>query len=241
LLPLGVHNALAGLCGRRKIRMGRCDVQLWDHSRPGIYIDATASQSFFHATSRDLNKLASKPIGRDLLSLISKRCQGIGTKVVNGKVVIKLGMGTLGGDESWEQTQASPDDFDKVGIGSTMSRVGGTLSNFKLAGAGSSCEAFYNPNLQHQYDLALGIKTPTFIALGHELIHALHSLSGDMYTDTSGNIVVIREEARTCGLGIYSTQRISENALRKEHGIGPPYRTYYSDPGDTDGLVGIST
>ncbi|MBL8900915.1 MAG: hypothetical protein JNM84_25000 [Planctomycetes bacterium] len=214
-------------------------MQLWNHAFPGIYIDATEAQSFFHRASRDLNSIASKPIGKSLLELISKRCRGIGTKVVGGQVVVKLGVGTIGGDASWEKTAAAPGDFDVIGRGGSASKVGGAATNFRLAGAGASCPVAYNPSAESQYNQVLGIPTPPYIALGHELIHALHSLSGDMYTDSNGDIDVMHEEARTCGIGPYSGQRISENALRKEHGLTPP-RTYYSDPGDCDGLASIT-
>jgi hypothetical protein len=39
------------------------------------------------------------------------------------------------------------------------------------------------------------------------------------------------------GVGIYAQNRISENAIRKEWGF-TRFRTYYSTPGDCDGLVG---
>jgi hypothetical protein len=42
-------------------------------------------------------------------------------------------------------------------------------------------------------------------------------------------------EARTVGLGIYANTRISENSIRRERKL--PVRTYYSTPGDCDGLT----
>ena len=46
--------------------------RLWDHKHEGIKLQ-TDDDGFFHAASADLNKLRSKPIGRDLLAALSKR------------------------------------------------------------------------------------------------------------------------------------------------------------------------
>jgi len=49
---------------------------------------------------------------------------------------------------------------------------------------------------------------------------------------------LLHEEARTVGLGIYAKTRISENAFRRRDGLAE--RTYYSAPGDTANLTGIT-
>ena len=48
------------------------------------------------------------------------------------------------------------------------------------------------------------------IIIGHELIHSYHILSGTNGKD---------EEDRTVGLGVYSNDMYTENALRREHGL----------------------
>jgi hypothetical protein len=64
-----------------------------------------------------------------------------------------------------------------------------------------------------------GLVSPPFVALAHELIHAIHSLKGEK------EAVIANEEARTVGLGQYANERISENALRAEAGLA--LRTVY--------------
>jgi len=48
--------------------------------------------------------------------------------------------------------------------------------------------------------------------LGHELIHALHLMTGRRNPND--------EETCTIGLGRYSGDHFTENALRQEHGLG---------------------
>lgn len=60
-----------------------------------------------------------------------------------------------------------------------------------------------------------GVYTPSYITLGHELIHALHLIRGNRHpTD---------EEIKTIGLGVYRREYFTENALRHEAGL--PQRT----------------
>lgn len=199
-------------------------MQLWDEKHPGIYIDDSKSPSFLHATVRELNKIRSRPVGKDLLAIISKRCLGIGTKAVNPRVVIKLGSGTLT-DSSMEKTLAAPDAMDTI---QRKERIPG--SNVELPGVGTASEVTYNPWVEHQYSNAAGVATPAFVALAHELCHSLHFLNGDVYRNDDFDVVRMHEEARTVGAGKYANMRISENAIRKEHGIR--LRTHYSAPGD---------
>jgi hypothetical protein len=203
---------------------------LWDHLHPGIEID-DSDAAFFADASRDLNLLRSKPLGKDLLSLISKRCSGIGTKVTNGRVFIRKSLGTISG--ALKDTAGNPDAFDKI------FRDGKAIPGtpIQIAGKGSSSVASYNPQAEPIYTSAVGIYTPEFIALAHELCHCLHFLSGDLRAHANPGIMRLHEEARTMGVGIYAQNRISENAIRKEWGF-TRFRTYYSTPGDCDGLVG---
>jgi hypothetical protein len=62
---------------------------------------------------------------------------------------------------------------------------------------------------------------PAFIILGHELIHAYHSLCGssDYGEGYHGNKAI--EEARTIGLGPWANDPLTENGLRKEWGLRP--------------------
>jgi hypothetical protein len=207
--------------------------QLWDIAHPGIYMNG--SGPFIAACIMDLNLIRGAGNGANslnLLSLISKRCQGIGAgnnalNVVSYRVVIKEAL-SIGG------TQAQPngdDDYLKNGPGA---------ANFKMHGIFAASEVFYLPNQQAAYTNLLGIVTPPYIALAHELIHAFHSLNGDLrfqYGGVGNNSGLLHEEARTVGLGIYAKTRISENAFRRRDNI--QIRTYYSSANDCDNLVSI--
>ena len=196
--------------------------QLWDESHAGIYI-GTSKPDFFSSCSRDLNLIRSRPIGKTLLELLSKRAQGIGTKV--GKYV-RIGYTSKLGSVAQNSVIGNQEERKDAKPGSIV----------RLPGVGDSSVVRYGHNLEPVYTSAIGVYTPEFVALAHELIHALHVISGDVVKEydwaTDGAII---EEARTVGLGPYANTRISENSVRKEWNLGR--RTYYHTPGDTDGLV----
>ena len=181
-----------------------------------------------------------------MLTLISKRCQGTGRGgsgggTVGGKTatcVIKFGRGTIGSTADREaaiadaaEADASNWDHGARRLGTVATPGGGSPYQLSLAGPGAAeARASYSPYARAIYSRLLHVDTPAFVALGHELCHCLHILSGDL-PPAVGNWV-IREEARTVGAGTYKNTRISENAIRAEHRI--PLRTYYNTPGDCD-------
>ena len=63
-------------------------------------------------------------------------------------------------------------------------------------------------------------------------VHALHMLGGDKIEHADAEKELMIEEARTVGAGKYINTRISENAIRREHGV--PVRMLYGQPGDCD-------
>ncbi len=109
----------------------------------------------------------------------------------------------------------------------------------RLPAVGDSSLVLYGNDLEATYTAAIGVPTPAFVALAHELIHALHVISGDVVKEyswaTDGAII---EEARTVGIGPYSKTRYSENAIRREWMLA--VRTYYHTPGDADGLTSVT-
>ena len=204
---------------------------LWSHTHPGIYIEG--GDAFFSATNAALTTLRSRPIGKDLIDLLSKRCG-----IVKAIVTILRAPGTL--TQSAEDTAATPGDLSALQRDKTLP---GT--EIKLPGKGSSSYAAYNPYAAAEYAAMVGIPTPVHIALGHELIHSLHHLSGGLRMDAGTDSVtarfrrlILHEEAHTVGLGPYANTRISENALRKEHNL--TLRTYSDTPGDCDGLASLT-
>jgi len=216
---------------------------LWDHKHPGILIDDGDIDLFVKA-SRDLNKLRSKPIGYDLITLLTKRLEGIGCQIpVNRLVVIERAPGTL--NSAVQNTKASADTYRKQWVNAMRDSPKIPGSVVRIPGKGSGSIVQYNPDAEAEYTKSLGILTPAFIALGHELIHSLHHLSGAMRVADGPDMLQARfakmllyEEANTVGLGPYVKTRISENALRKEWGL-LPLRTYYDKPGDCDNLVSL--
>lgn len=200
--------------------------QLWAQSHQGIFID-NSSANFFADCRRDLELINSRPVGKSLLSLLSKRAQGIGT--TKGKYV----------------RINETDDIGSVAQGSVVGSQevrAATLpgSIIRLAAVGDSSLVSYGARMEPTYTRAIGLYTPEFIALAHELVHALHVISGDVVKEydwaTDGAII---EEARTVGIGPYANITISENAVRKEWNLGR--RTYYSTVGDADGLPRTTT
>jgi hypothetical protein len=192
-------------------------------------------EAFVAQTHVNLRKIYSKPIGKDLLDLILKRHHGIGTKKNadgTGKTVtICNGWGTQAkGDNN---TDASATNNGAKFVVKKQLGGGNTLA---MAGQGSSVKVRYSVTLD--YTSILKLKTPAFVALAHELIHAYHFLSGNQSSDLSMDPVLKRikssiiEEALTVGAGTYANTRISENAIRLEHGL--PLREFYNVAGDCD-------
>jgi hypothetical protein len=235
---------------------------LWNASVPGIYVEprfvegddenddtgrplpGAEALKFQSRTFINLSVIRSKPIGSDLLSLISKRCQGYGIKTQGMRCKIMLGRGTLADGLAPPFAVPSPEYFDEAleatraigGGGKRSTRVSWSVygRSFAIAGVGNSASAIYNPFINYDQFLLPRIRVPTppFIALAHELIHCLHTLSGDWVSRRALADRIKVEEARTVGAGHYNQTRISENAIRAEHGL--PKRRFYIKPGDCD-------
>ena len=60
---------------------------------------------------------------------------------------------------------------------------------------------------------------PASIILGHELIHAWHTLEKTDQLAKSFSDTKAIEEARTIGLGRFAKDALTENSLRRERGI----------------------
>lgn len=207
--------------------------RLWDHNHEGIKIQ-TDDDGFFHAASADLNKLRSKPIGRDLLAVLSKRCLAAKLDI---EIVVPQGNEVL---ETIANTRAAVHDF--ANAVRTFQTLPGT--NIQYPGKGSASRVSYNPSGDVHYAAITGVQTPGFVVLGHELIHAWHLVSGNRKMGPSGdfgtrwNAMYMQEEALTVGLGPYVKTRISENAIRHEWGL--PLRIYYLTPNDCNGLPSLT-
>lgn len=215
--------------------------ELWNSQYTGIWIAkeglaAGEGHAFLAATRRALEKIVSRPNGKNLLDLISKRCQGVGTKLINAAVTIKYGRGSLWAGEvrpnqavrttAMRDIQSVPGTDVRTATPVQVRTMGGgvTSLNINRVGAGNSAEICYNPFISYSANTGIGVETPAFVALAHELCHAYHSLSGN------AKAYPMPEEAWTVGAGRFAHVEISENGVRADHGI--PLRTYYNTPGD---------
>ncbi|MDH5547430.1 MAG: type III secretion system effector protein [Gammaproteobacteria bacterium] len=233
----------------------------YDQQRlPGIFIEQD-NEGFEGHARRALQSLELLSVGSDLLKIISKRAQGVG---ISGatlapdrlRCVIRRGPGSIASERAGNtfafravnhnNVAGGIDTLEGYGPFKTKRRmvtgVGG--HQFSVARVGTSAVAAFEPRANYT-DILGGLRTPVYVALGHELIHCMHFMSGDTNRyklkngfDSAGDTYEKHEEARTVGLGIYRNTRISENAIRREAGI--PERLYYDVPGDCEGLTSVS-
>lgn len=217
----------------------------------GIYIRTDAAPDYFYsAVIDDLARIESRSIGKDLLNLIGYRSMGIGNRHPGNDRRREYRLTThvnIIYTDSLSGTSSRSDDKHAARPDQSFDFY--NYHGFRDAGAGTSAYVFYCANQQGTavgdklYTAANGVFTPAFIALAHELIHAWRQMSGRSETEDKLKIAetedyrsykLSREEALTVGLGVYAKTRVSENAIRAEHGL--PRREYYATPGDFAGF-----
>jgi len=188
---------------------------------------AHLKHAFFNNTVRDLNLIAQTPLGAELLQLIGKRYAGIGTSASGTARSVTIIF------RPSDQHQGA--SAGAMGVNDRFHRLrslGGRAMSFAGVGSQSKIRMHNDAGSEQIYTQLAGVRTPTWIALAHELIHALHHLSGTSYAevvDAPGG-EVRREEMWTTGLGPYANTRLSENAIRAQAGL--PLRTHYTFPDD---------
>lgn len=171
---------------------------------PGIIIRCGADDLYYPGlVSAGLQTIAGKPVGYSLLRSIAKRAE----KAQDGfTVVIKKPASHL------EPDPTNPAMFVNTWTNKAVRFNEDNACN----GTGTRTAVSWNPNILTSPDGS----RPPFIALAHELIHALNNLRGTAYKDTR------KEEYCTVGLGEYAHRRKrNENAIRAEHGVAA--RTQY--------------
>lgn len=153
-----------------------------------------------------LAQIASKRLGRSLLHSIVKRA---GRKKFGYTVCIQ---------KRGEQFSAEWDESKLVNVQNRWHNVAIRGDETGACnGNGSVTAICWNPNLV----MGDGGERPPFIALAHELIHAMNNLRGTAFQNN--NI----EEMATVGLGNYANVRKrNENAIRAEHHL--PSRDQYT-------------
>lgn len=209
----------------------------WNGSYPRIYIakdqsrgNAWVSDGFRGDVKAALSMIASKPIGRQLLVDVSNACG-----VPHRKVVIEYSaagssaapMSNAGRSERKKIQKVGPNSPSLnaqalLGAPELVAKLGAKVDGAPRAvipNVGASAVVTWNPD-----DNGIDGR-PSFIALAHELIHALHYVTGTCYRSATGmvsdlgNAGIMEEEMRTVGFGAYAGEVPSENAIRGEHGV----------------------
>jgi hypothetical protein len=215
--------------------------QLWDHKRPGIYLDKVNSFSckgfwnlvgagFCHAAGVALSSIASRPVGQELLRQI----------VVHGRRGSSVAIREAARLSATGATPGARDSEDRLRVAVAWYNFSASLTKDIDKKIESERTKLLEEDLRGmiaERDEMRGI--PSFVSLAHELIHALHYLdrgvpSMSVYGEKRADD---HEEARTVGLGLYARETICENAIRAEHGL-PRRDTYSGD--DMTGLRALS-
>jgi hypothetical protein len=174
-----------------------------------------------------LGELNSDPRGKTLMESLSAACQS-----QRQKVVIAYGKNQCAPvrvDVLMDNHQRLRPKLSEWMSNNSIVQTGidksGTKPKF-IGGAGSSALVLFDP------DVAAGPDgdRPSWVALGHELIHAYHYVTGTCARPLTGSTNtdsgLSEEEMQTIGTGGYKGQIPSENWLRES--AGSPERTKYS-------------
>lgn len=170
-------------------------------------VDPAASPIYHALVVEALDKINSQPVGKMLLHGIAAKGRfrfGGGAVPEGYKVCI---MRPLMEHEHKPEGQ--------IGWKGTNTAVRFNEADASDPTKGTNTKVLWNPNIVNTPDGA----RPPFIALAHELIHALHNIEGSASADTR------TEEARTVGLNSYLAVLPNENAIRREHEV--PHRSAY--------------
>ncbi|MBE3639455.1 M91 family zinc metallopeptidase [Mangrovicoccus algicola] len=171
-----------------------------DHATnwPGVIIRCMANELYFPMITREaLARIDSRRLGRSLMGSIARRAHRarFGYTVCIQKP--SGNHGSLQGEEivnGWANIAIRVSEADACN-----------------PAAGSPTAIKWNPNLI----MGDGGERPPFIALAHELVHAMNNLRGTAFADNR------IEEMKTVGLGEHAHDRKrNENTIRAEHGLG---------------------
>ena len=187
-------------------------VQLWDNAHPGIYIESD-NATFFSDATRALNRIREGRAGAAMLKAIAARSL-MSDETLTVTIVF----------DEYEQGSAATANITgfvrcNTELGRTQEEI--DFSDY-VAGEGSSVTVRWH-NTDRPYES--GHKVAPFIVLAHEMVHAYHYIHGAAYRPEGDLESMSREgqfeiedheEARTVGLGGYSNEAISENAIRHE-------------------------
>ncbi|MEM9549678.1 MAG: M91 family zinc metallopeptidase [Pseudomonadota bacterium] len=132
---------------------------------------AVEKGQFTRNTMADLRRLAATTLGAELIDLIGKRSQGIGTKASGRARSVTIAFRPS--NNPGASTGASIRIDDKFGV---TKRVGNR--DIRFAGRGSAAKIQMHNRLGQSegiYTRLAGVYSPVWVVLAHELIHALHT------------------------------------------------------------------
>lgn len=251
--PLGTRRDDSGAVTRLKTSVDaalRPVVPLaWDAQYPGIYIaqdlyrgNFWVPDDFDGVVRTALKTIASKPVGEGLLRGISKGCLAGRHKLIieyTATFTMAAPLDDVSAPSRKKLQPATPGE-EKLDINKLVS-VPGVLAVQEgpvfVHGGGTSAVVCF----KHTDKGPPHARRPAFIGLAHELIHAYHYILGSCYRAPCGGIMsgqdtgLMEEEMRTTGVGAYSKETPSENAIRAEHGI--PLRSSYDPDKDWSAVV----
>lgn len=176
---------------------------------PGIIIrtKATDSKAFVGLVNAALTKIDSQPVGRALLAAIAAEIGKVKfgyTVCIQPKESVKNSFGPLIRWRTYEKGSVTKAASDQNAADGT-----GAVSSIK-----------WDPK---NCDTPDGSRPP-FIGLAHELIHCMYNLQGTSHL-LAGDDGKKLDEMRVTGLKGYEQEAISENRIRREHGVR--YRCSY--------------
>ena len=213
---------------------------------PGIFIAQDSYRGnhwvpddFEGTVNTALQQIDSQPVGRTLLTRLSAGCN----RVAGRKVVIEYSGGGSMAAPLDVVTNTSRKTIQRTGQHGTPLLIQEVMANPNLVatqagvmtdgrrkqfinGAGTGAVVTWNHRDVGQDG------RPGFIALAHELVHALHYVEGSCYRAATGSVTdqgnsgIMEEEMRTVGCLRYAGESPSENAIRGEHNV--PLRANYS-------------
>jgi len=201
---------------------------LYDVYGPGLYIDNPADDLNFYSQARmSLNILRSRGVGKELIQSINAACRKKGCKVAIEKHITSNAIPTKKVDDAFRARLKQPGNGILVNDAYPL-----TVRGKK----GCSAIVRWNPSNRLQVGPSEFIERPAYLALAHELIHALHFISADCARaptrefNLKKDSGLAEEEARTVGIGPYMYPRQSdafcENAIRAA--FGQPIKREYA-------------
>lgn len=175
---------------------------------PGVVvrIRPTDSKAFLGMAQAALAKIDSKPVGQALLQAIVAEVGKLKFGFTVCVMAIASEKKSFGPLIRWRKYQKG-----------SVTRASNETNAEN--GVGSVSVINWDPASKETPDGA----RPTFVALAHELVHCMHNLKGTAHLTGMGH--TRRDEMMVVGLSGYEMFPITENRIRREHGI--PYRMKY--------------